>query len=64
MLKTTLSLCPQCLAHVQAAVYVDGGKVFIRLPRLEKMMPTGLMVYEPIHGKVCYPMNFHLLCVL
>jgi uncharacterized radical SAM superfamily Fe-S cluster-containing enzyme len=29
LLKTTLSLCPQCLAHVQAAVYVDGGKVFI-----------------------------------
>ena len=30
LLKTTLSLCPDCLAHVQAAVYVDGGKVFIR----------------------------------
>ena len=29
LLKTTLSLCPDCLAHVQAAVYVDRGKVFI-----------------------------------
>lgn len=29
LLKTTLSLCPDCLAHVQAVVYVDGGKVFI-----------------------------------
>jgi 7,8-dihydro-6-hydroxymethylpterin dimethyltransferase len=29
LLKTTLSLCPQCLAHVVAAVYVDGVKVLI-----------------------------------
>jgi uncharacterized radical SAM superfamily Fe-S cluster-containing enzyme len=29
VLKTTLSLCPQCLAHVVAAVYVDGAKVLI-----------------------------------
>jgi uncharacterized radical SAM superfamily Fe-S cluster-containing enzyme len=29
LLKTTLSLCPDCLEHVQAVVYVDEGKVFI-----------------------------------
>jgi uncharacterized radical SAM superfamily Fe-S cluster-containing enzyme len=29
LLKTTLSLCPDCLEHVQGAVYVDHGKVFI-----------------------------------
>jgi uncharacterized radical SAM superfamily Fe-S cluster-containing enzyme len=29
LLKTTLSLCPECLAHVMAAVYVDGEKVLI-----------------------------------
>jgi uncharacterized radical SAM superfamily Fe-S cluster-containing enzyme len=27
LLKTTLSLCPECLAHVQAAVYSDAGRV-------------------------------------
>ena len=29
ILKTTLSLCPQCLAHVRAAVYVDGTRVLM-----------------------------------
>ena len=29
LLKTTLSLCPQCLQHVQGAVYADAGKVWI-----------------------------------
>src|SRR5262249_20849658 len=29
LLKTTLSLCPECLAHVQAAVYVEGGRVLM-----------------------------------
>jgi len=29
LLKTTLSLCPECLSHVPAAVYVDRGKVII-----------------------------------
>jgi len=35
LLKTTLSLCPECLAHVQAAVYRDAGKVF-----MSKRCPT------------------------
>jgi len=35
LLKTTLSLCPECLAHVQAAVYSDAGKVF-----MSKRCPT------------------------
>jgi len=29
LLKTTLSLCPECLAHVPAAVYSHDGRVFI-----------------------------------
>jgi len=29
LLKTTLSLCPECLAHVTAAVYVDAGRVLM-----------------------------------
>lgn len=29
LLKTTLSLCPECLAHVPAAVYVSADKVLI-----------------------------------
>jgi len=29
LLKTTLSLCPECLAHVPAAVYSDNGRVLI-----------------------------------
>src|SRR6185312_710580 len=29
LLKTTLSLCPECLGHVQAAVYAAAGRVFI-----------------------------------
>jgi uncharacterized radical SAM superfamily Fe-S cluster-containing enzyme len=29
-LKTTVSLCPQCLAHVPAVVFVDGVRVFGR----------------------------------
>ena len=29
LLKTTLSLCPECLAHVTAAVYVDLGRVLM-----------------------------------
>src|SRR4051794_22554113 len=29
LLKTTLSLCPECLTHVQAAVYSEGKRVFI-----------------------------------
>jgi len=29
LLKTTASLCPQCLAHVPGAVYTDGGRVLI-----------------------------------
>jgi uncharacterized radical SAM superfamily Fe-S cluster-containing enzyme len=29
LLKTTLSLCPECLAHVPAAVYADAGKVLL-----------------------------------
>lgn len=29
LLKTTLSLCPDCLAHVHAAVYVEHGRVLI-----------------------------------
>jgi hypothetical protein len=35
LLKTTLSLCPECLAHVQAAVYSDAGRVF-----MSKTCPT------------------------
>ena len=35
LLKTTLSLCPECLAHVQAAVYSDAGRVF-----MSKRCPT------------------------
>lgn len=29
LLKTTLSLCPACLAHVPAAVYVESGRVLV-----------------------------------
>jgi uncharacterized radical SAM superfamily Fe-S cluster-containing enzyme len=29
VLKTTLSLCPACLTHVTAAVYVEGGRVLM-----------------------------------
>jgi 7,8-dihydro-6-hydroxymethylpterin dimethyltransferase len=29
LLKTTISLCAECLAHVPAAVFVDGGRVFL-----------------------------------
>jgi hypothetical protein len=29
LLKTTLSLCPQCLTHVHAAVFATEGKVYI-----------------------------------
>jgi len=29
LLKTTLSLCAECLAHVPAAVYAQAGKVFL-----------------------------------
>lgn len=29
LLKTTLSLCPECLAHVPAAVYAEAGRVLI-----------------------------------
>lgn len=29
LLKTTLSVCPQCIEHVPAAVYAEAGKVFI-----------------------------------
>ena len=29
LLKTTLSLCPECLAHVPAAVYAEAGKVLL-----------------------------------
>ena len=29
VLKTTLSLCPDCLAHVPAAVFLDGQRVMI-----------------------------------
>jgi uncharacterized radical SAM superfamily Fe-S cluster-containing enzyme len=29
LLKTTLSLCPECLAHVAAAVYVEAGRVLL-----------------------------------
>jgi uncharacterized radical SAM superfamily Fe-S cluster-containing enzyme len=29
LLKTTVSLCPECLAHVAAAVYLDGAKVLM-----------------------------------
>jgi 7,8-dihydro-6-hydroxymethylpterin dimethyltransferase len=29
LLKTTLSLCPQCLAHIPAAVYAQAGKVLL-----------------------------------
>jgi uncharacterized radical SAM superfamily Fe-S cluster-containing enzyme len=29
LLKTTLSLCPECLAHVTAAVYVEAGRVLM-----------------------------------
>ena len=29
LLKTTVSLCPQCLAYVPAAVHVDGGRVLM-----------------------------------
>lgn len=29
LLKTTLSLCPECLAHVPAAVYAEAGRVYI-----------------------------------
>jgi uncharacterized radical SAM superfamily Fe-S cluster-containing enzyme len=35
ILKTTLSLCPECLAHVPAGVYVEGVKVLIA-----KLCPT------------------------
>jgi tetraether lipid synthase len=30
LLKTTISLCPECLAHVPAAVFVRGGRVSMR----------------------------------
>ncbi len=30
LLKTTISLCPQCLAHVRAVVYSSGKRVWIR----------------------------------
>lgn len=29
LLKTTISLCPDCLSHVPAAVYVDAGRVLL-----------------------------------
>ena len=29
LLKTTLSLCPDCLAHITAAVYVEAGRVLM-----------------------------------
>ena len=29
LLKTTLSLCPACLTHVPAAVYVESGRVLM-----------------------------------
>lgn len=29
LLKTTVSLCPECLAYVPAAVHVDGGRVLL-----------------------------------
>ena len=29
LLKTTLSLCSECLAHVPAAVHADGGRVYL-----------------------------------
>src|SRR4051794_18787501 len=29
LLKTTISLCPSCLAHVPAVVYTRGGRVLI-----------------------------------
>jgi uncharacterized radical SAM superfamily Fe-S cluster-containing enzyme len=29
LVKTTLSLCPECLAHVPAAVYADAGRMLI-----------------------------------
>src|SRR6266478_60787 len=30
LLKTTISLCPDCLAHVPALVFTGGGRVFMR----------------------------------
>ena len=30
LLKTTLSVCPECLAHITAAVYVDAGRVMLK----------------------------------
>src|SRR6266478_6005531 len=29
LLKTTISLCPDCLAHVSALVFTGGGRVFM-----------------------------------
>ncbi len=43
LLKTTLSLCPDCLAHVPAAVFVDAGRVLLKKDCHEHGMSTALI---------------------